>query len=229
VVITFDDGDRSVVDYAFPILRKYGFKATLFVVTSEVGRKWDRVDCVGWDDLRRLRETGVFSIQSHSHDLHRKVKTSEGTFPIFVAAKHGLFEFPGARSWEECVYEDLVTSRELIERRVGGEVNCLAWPYGFGEAALDSIAVSAGYTALCTLGPGKNRRLGWASWADTAAESVENTWSAARASAAVAPSDSSAIARRPPGRKVPWDRLEIRRYTITARTSLATFEKLLEE
>jgi hypothetical protein len=58
VVITFDDGDRSVVDYAYPILQKHGFKATLFVVTSEVGRKWDRVDCLGWDDLRRLRESG---------------------------------------------------------------------------------------------------------------------------------------------------------------------------
>jgi len=125
---------------------KYGFKATLFVVTSAIGQKWDRVDCLGWEDLRRLRESGVFSIQSHSHDLHRKVKTSEGSLPIFVAAKYGLYEFPGAPSWGSGVYDDLRASRSLIEQRVGGEVNCLAWPYGFGDAALDSVAASAGYS-----------------------------------------------------------------------------------
>ena len=49
VVITFDDGDRSVVDYAYPILQKYGFRATLFIVTSAIGQKWDRVDCLDND------------------------------------------------------------------------------------------------------------------------------------------------------------------------------------
>ncbi|MEJ2722593.1 MAG: polysaccharide deacetylase family protein, partial [bacterium] len=37
IVITFDDGDRSVLDIAYPILERYGFKATVFVVTSKVG------------------------------------------------------------------------------------------------------------------------------------------------------------------------------------------------
>jgi peptidoglycan/xylan/chitin deacetylase (PgdA/CDA1 family) len=229
VVITFDDGDRSVVDYAYPILQKHGFKATLFVVTSEVGRKWDGVDCLGWDDLRRLRESGVFSIQSHSHDLHRKVKTSEGTLPVSVAAQYGLYRFPGAPSWQKGVYDDLRTSRLLIEQHVGGEVNSLAWPYGFGEVALDSVAASAGFATLCTLGAGRNRRLPWASWVDTAGESIEEARGVAPVSAAPAQHDGFTVGKVSPGRRVLWERMEIRRYAVTARTSLNTFAKLVAE
>lgn len=194
IVITFDDGDRSVLEHALPILKKYGFKATLFVVTSKVGRRWDRVDCLGWKELRDLRDSGVFSIQSHSHDLHCKVKTSEGSLPVFVGARMGVCELPGAASWADGVCRDLRTSKELIERHVGNEVNCLAWPYGFGDAALDSVAVSAGYSVLCTLAEGTNWGAVTASHADRL---VAGSW-------------------------------EVRRYTITARTSLRAFEDMID-
>ena len=39
VCITFDDGERSVLDLGLPLLRKYDMEATLFVVTGQVGRK----------------------------------------------------------------------------------------------------------------------------------------------------------------------------------------------
>jgi peptidoglycan/xylan/chitin deacetylase (PgdA/CDA1 family) len=195
VVITFDDGDRSVLEYAYPILKKYGLKATLFVVTSKVGQKWERVDCLGWDELRALRESGVFSIQSHSHDLHRKVKTSEGSLPVFVAARMGVHDMPGAASWADGVYRDLRESKELIERQVGGDVNCLAWPYGFGDAELDSVAASAGYSAVCTLSEGTNR--------DPEAETT--------------------------AQRLLREKWEVRRYTITARTSLRGFANMLPD
>jgi peptidoglycan/xylan/chitin deacetylase (PgdA/CDA1 family) len=224
IVITFDDGDRSAFDYAYPILKKHGFKATLFVVTSEVGKKWDRVDCLGWDELRRLQQSGVFTIQSHSHDLHRKVKTSEGMLPIFVAARLGLYEMPGAASWAEGVYRDLHRSKQLIEEHLGNKVTCLSWPYGFGDAELDSVAVSAGYSVLCTLGEGRNRRVRSMTEAAGATLDVErNRWF------------EDATAADPGFFRIPacvtvndhYRTQNVRRYTITARTSLTAFEKLL--
>jgi peptidoglycan/xylan/chitin deacetylase (PgdA/CDA1 family) len=195
IVVTFDDGDRSVLEHAYPVLKKYGFKATLFVVTSKVGQKWERVDCLGWDELRALHESGVFSIQSHSHDLHRKVRTSEGALPVFVGARLGVFDMPGGASWSEAVSRDLRTSKDLIERHVGGEVTCLSWPYGFGDAELDSVAASAGYSVLCTLAEGTNR-------------------------------DS---AQKTPADRLLRDKWGVRRYTVTARTSLRSFEKMLTD
>ena len=44
VVITFDDGLKSVSRYAYPVLKQYGMKATAFIVTSRIKRhpqKWD--------------------------------------------------------------------------------------------------------------------------------------------------------------------------------------------
>ena len=43
VVLTFDDGYRDSADYAFPLLKKYGFSATLFVVSKFIGgtNAWD--------------------------------------------------------------------------------------------------------------------------------------------------------------------------------------------
>ncbi len=229
IVITFDDGDRSVLDYAYPILKKHGFKATLFVVTSQVGQKWDRVDCLGWDELRRLQQSGVFTIQSHSHDLHRKVKTSEGTLPVFVAARLGLYDMPGAVSSGEGVYRDLRASKELIEKHLGNKVSCLSWPYGFGDAVLDSVAVAAGYSVLCTLGEGTNRRLR----SKTAIEPVATTPEASGTGRFDSGRPGDPVVWRDTGDQAAdrphWAQGEVRRYTITARTSLRTFVNLLSE
>ena len=43
IVITFDDGEKSIYDYAFPILKNFGVKAVVFLIGDYNGRKnlWD--------------------------------------------------------------------------------------------------------------------------------------------------------------------------------------------
>jgi peptidoglycan/xylan/chitin deacetylase (PgdA/CDA1 family) len=204
VVITIDDADRSVLEHARPLLERYGFKATLFVVTSQVGRRWEGVDCLGWDELKHLSDTGVFSIESHSHDLHRKVKTSLGRLPVFVAASLGVHDLSGYESWAQFVVEDLKKSRDLIGEHIGKEARCLAWPYGFANAPLDSLAVLSGFTSTCTMRIGVNRRFLPAGGSDADGRVV---------------SKGSAT----------WPRHELRRLTVTARTSMTSFRKMLME
>ena len=232
VVITFDDGDRSVLEFAFPILKRYGFKATLFIVTSQVGKKWDRVDCLDWDELKRLEETGMFSIQSHSHDLHRKVKTSEGDLPIPIAASERLYLPPEGESWTKMVCEDLERSRNLIREHVGTDARFLAWPYGFGNARLDSVAVSAGFHAMCNLEYGMNRpfRTLALTGAPIGAQSVETAnmpypgpvYYAASFTVLNPP-----LVHRRAGGSIVWEQFELGRYTITARTTLRGLETML--
>ncbi|EOV4395477.1 polysaccharide deacetylase family protein [Escherichia coli] len=74
VVITFDDGLKSVSRYAYPVLKQYGMKATAFVVTSRIKRhpqKWNpkSLQFMSVSELNEIRD--VFDFQSHTHFLHR--------------------------------------------------------------------------------------------------------------------------------------------------------------
>ncbi|HHU7342924.1 TPA: polysaccharide deacetylase family protein, partial [Escherichia coli] len=74
VVITFDDGLKSVSRYAYPVLKQYGMKATAFIVTSRIKRhpqKWNpkSLQFMSVSELNEIRD--VFDFQSHTHFLHR--------------------------------------------------------------------------------------------------------------------------------------------------------------
>ncbi len=74
VVITFDDGLKSVSRYAYPILKQYGFKATAFIISSRIKRhpqKWapKSLQFMSVSELEEIKD--VFDFQSHTHFLHR--------------------------------------------------------------------------------------------------------------------------------------------------------------
>jgi glycosyltransferase involved in cell wall biosynthesis/peptidoglycan/xylan/chitin deacetylase (PgdA/CDA1 family) len=54
VLITFDDGYEDLVEHAFPVLRRYGFGAAVYIVTRQLGRTnaWD--EARGWGTLRLM-------------------------------------------------------------------------------------------------------------------------------------------------------------------------------
>lgn len=75
VVLTFDDGEKSWYEIAYPLLKKYGFQAIGFVVpscikeeplTKKIDKTW-----LAWSELKEMDASGVLKIQSHSqyHDL----------------------------------------------------------------------------------------------------------------------------------------------------------------
>jgi len=151
VALTFDDGDGSVYDYAYPLLEKYGMKGTLFVITSKIGQEWNELSLSPIDELREMQRSGVMSIQSHTHDMHYKIKRGKIPHPTFdVLAKSGSND-----EWVE-VRDDLVKSRALIGHIFGEEPRTLAWPFGFGSASSDAIAREAGFEGICSLWPGTN-------------------------------------------------------------------------
>ena len=64
--ITFDDAYRDFLTEAWPLLRRYGFNATMFVPTDHVGGRaeWDRAvgepaPLLGWHELRTLAARGA--------------------------------------------------------------------------------------------------------------------------------------------------------------------------
>jgi len=193
IVITFDDGDRSVLDHAWPVLDRYGFTATFFVVTGKVGETWSGVENLNWAELRQMHDSGTFDIQSHTHDLHYKVSVGRGHAPVFLAGAGGEHDFEDYRSWEDALLDDLGTSRAVIRRHIGVAPKYLAWPYGHGGEDVDRIALEAGFEGVVTMQGEINRRID-----DASAENLPA-----------------------------WERLEIDRFPVSARTTLPRFRRVV--
>ena len=64
VILTFDDGYLDNYTELFPLLQKYNVKATIFVITDAV--MWG-TNYVKEDQVREMVESGLVSIQSHTH------------------------------------------------------------------------------------------------------------------------------------------------------------------
>ena len=78
VVITFDDGYYSNIEYAYPILKKHNFKATIFSIGSNISSEPDKysketgkLKGLSFNDLKETSD--VFDFESHTYDLHREI------------------------------------------------------------------------------------------------------------------------------------------------------------
>jgi peptidoglycan/xylan/chitin deacetylase (PgdA/CDA1 family) len=110
VVLTFDDGFGDFYTNAFPVLSKYGFKATVFLATAFVGNgKFADRQCLSWDEVRHLDGKGI-SFGSHTV-THPQLKT--------LTTKE--------------VERELRDSKKIIEEEVGSPVESFSYPYRFPE------------------------------------------------------------------------------------------------
>jgi peptidoglycan/xylan/chitin deacetylase (PgdA/CDA1 family) len=139
VVLTFDDGYRSFLQYAYPILTKHGFTATLFVYTDYVGSR----NAMSWDDLRRLSDEG-FTIGAHSKS-HNDLRRHQGET---------------AEAFGQRMQAELAQPLQLFRARLGREPKFLAYPYGAHDDDVVRKVQDFGYAAAFSV-----RREGNASFA----------------------------------------------------------------
>lgn len=137
VLITIDDGYKSAYDIAWPILKKYGFTATVFVYTSYIGVS---PKAMSWDHLRELKTAG-FTIGSHTvfhSDLTQK-KAGETSDEFYNRVK-----------------KELGTSKQMIDRKLNQDTIYLAFPYGRYNSNVLDMAKAAGYKLAVTVDRGTN-------------------------------------------------------------------------
>jgi len=133
VVVTADDGHRSVYAHMLGLARKYQLPVTLFIYPSAIS---NADYALTWEQLAALKETGLFDVQSHSY-----------WHPNFKQEKRRLR--PG--EYDQLVRMQLVKSKQVLETKLGGKVDLLAWPFGIFDDELIGKAVEAGYVAGFTL------------------------------------------------------------------------------
>ena len=133
LVITADDGHRSVYTDMFPLLRKYRVPATLFIYPSAVS---NASYAVTWGQLKEMKESGFLDLQSHTF-----------WHPNFKKDKERL----NPSEYEHFVEMQLKKSREKLERELNIKVDMLAWPFGICNDELINKALEAGYAATFTM------------------------------------------------------------------------------
>lgn len=131
LVLTFDDGYRGFIQYAYPILKELGFTATLFVYTDYIGAG---VTALSWADLKKLAAEG-FDIEAHSksHGNMRRAATES------------------ADEYTKRLAAELNVPKDLFSKNLGYLPQSLAYPYGSQDDVVVQRTKERGYVAAFTV------------------------------------------------------------------------------
>lgn len=133
VVITADDGWKSVYTYMLPIVKKYNIPVTLFIYPQTISAGKNSLT---WDELKELKQTGLFDVQSHTYD-----------HPNFKKAKQRM----SSEKYGKYVANQLTKSKKILEEKLNINVSLLAWPFGIYDSYLEQAAANAGYEMAFTI------------------------------------------------------------------------------
>ncbi len=137
VVITIDDGWRSAYDIAFPVLKKYGYPATLFIYTDGIV---DTSRMLSWNLLREMSAHGI-DTQCHTKS-HRN---------LAIPDKKESF-----KSYFAGLERELSACKDLIKQNLNRDAKYLAYPYGDTNSLVIETAKKLGYRGGFTIKRGSN-------------------------------------------------------------------------
>jgi peptidoglycan/xylan/chitin deacetylase (PgdA/CDA1 family) len=123
IILTFDDGSETVYTTALPILQKYGFTGTAFIVYNYISAGL----YMDVDQIRALHDSG-WEIGSHS------------------LSHVNLRQRPGKQE------DEISSSKKRLEARLGFPIRVFAYPFGANDASSLRLVREAGYVAAVGLG-----------------------------------------------------------------------------
>lgn len=129
VVLTFDDNYQGFYDNAYPILKRYGYPAAMFVHTGYVGNKEGQHPKMTWDTLRELVKDPLITIGAHTV-MHPEDITLLS---------------------EEEQRKEVTDCKGVLEKELGIKCDFFAYPAGKNNSITQRLAWEAGYKMAFTI------------------------------------------------------------------------------
>lgn len=140
VNITFDDIDTSVYDNAYPILQKYNYPFTVFIITNKMPANEGLIQETP-ERIKEMKSSGLASVGLHTDSMH--LPDPNTGLPSFLDPRtHDQFDL------------DTKTSIKKYEQVLGEKPKYFAYPHGFGTDDTDKVILDNGFEQIFTLGNG---------------------------------------------------------------------------
>jgi peptidoglycan/xylan/chitin deacetylase (PgdA/CDA1 family) len=167
ILITFDDGYKSLYTRVFPLLKVYRYPIVAALVgiwmEGEAGgtvsyggeRRVPRSNFISWAEAREMQASGLVEFASHSYALHRGVQANpQGSMtPAAVTWRYD----PATRHYEDDsqyaarIRADLARSRGQLAANLGRAPRAMVWPYGRYTGPSLEVAKKLGFSFSLTL------------------------------------------------------------------------------
>jgi peptidoglycan/xylan/chitin deacetylase (PgdA/CDA1 family) len=129
VLITFDGGYLDFLTYAWTLLKRFDFTATVFLVAESIGKtnswekaEFEQVQLMEWPEIRQLRDAGIeFGSMSATYQPLTGLSPTE-------------------------IVREAAKSRAILERGLGKYVKCFAYPYGDVDEIVAHLIGASGYS-----------------------------------------------------------------------------------
>ncbi len=175
ILITFDDGYRSLYTRVFPLLLAYRIPVVSALVGTWMGASMEttvdydgrivpRRNFISWAEAREMQATGLVEFGSHSYNLHRGV-TGNPQGNVMPSAVTREFKpgtgYENAASHRARLEADARRIHALLQRELGRAPRIWIWPYGrYSEISIEAVR-TAGFEMALTLdaGPGDTKTL----------------------------------------------------------------------